>query len=58
MLRSMIIGLAIAALLQVGVQSFSPAAGLALATKQIDWVAIQADAVAQLLNHGFTLLVR
>lgn len=58
MLRSMIIGLAIAALLQVGVQIFSPATGLEFASKPIDWVAVQADAVAHLLDHGFTLLAR
>jgi hypothetical protein len=58
MLRSMIIGLAIAALLQVGVQSFSPAAGLSLASNRIDWVAVQADAVTHLIDHGFTLFAR
>lgn len=58
MLRSMIIGLAIAALLQVGVQSFSPATGISLASHRIDWVAMQADALAHLLDHGFTLLMR
>lgn len=58
MLRSMIIGLAIAAVLQIGCQSLSPVEGVTLAAKRIDWVQVQTDALARLVGTGFTSLTR
>jgi hypothetical protein len=58
MLRSMIIGLAVAALLQVGVHYLSPAGSVALAAKRIDWVQVQTNALAHLIGNGFTSLTR
>ena len=52
MLRSMIIGLVIAALLQVGGHVFSPASPVSLAAHRIDWVKVQTDALARLLCSG------
>ena len=49
MLRSMIIGLAIAALLQLGAHCFAPLSGMALEAKHIDWVKVQTDALAHLV---------
>ena len=56
MLRSMIIGLAIAAFLLVGDHSFSPADGVTLAAQRIDWVQVQTNALTRLIGNGFTLL--
>ena len=58
MLRSMIIGLAIAALLQFGGYSFAPLAGVSLTAQPIDWVAAQTTALTHLLCDGYTLLTR
>lgn len=57
MLRSMIIGLAIAALLQVGTRTVTPPNGVALA-KQIDWVQVQSNALAHLIYGGCTSFTR
>jgi len=57
MLRSMIIGLAIAALLQVGARTVASANGVAFA-QQIDWVQIQTNALAHLIYNGCALLAR
>ena len=56
MLRSMIIGLAIAAILLVGDHSFSPADGVPLAAQRIDWVQVQTRALPRLIGNGCTLL--
>ena len=58
MLRSMIIGLAIAAVLQVGVHCLSPAERVSLAAKRIDWVTVQTNALAHLICNGYTSLTR
>jgi hypothetical protein len=58
MLRSMMIGLAIAGLLHVASGYFAPAEGLAVASKRIDWVAVQADSLAAVLCKATTLLAR
>ena len=58
MLRSMIIGLAIAALLQCGARSVASAHGVELAARKIDWVQIQSEALKHLLADGYTLLTR
>jgi hypothetical protein len=58
MLRSMIIGLAIAALLQFGGYSFVPPTGVALTAQRIDWVTAQTNALTHLLCDGYTLLTR
>lgn len=57
MLRSMIIGLAIAALLQMGARTVASTNGVALA-KQIDWVQVQSDALAHLICSGSTFFTR
>ncbi len=57
MLRSMVIGLAVAALLQVGAHTVASTDGIALA-KRIDWVQVQSDALAHLMWDGYMLLVR
>lgn len=54
MLRSMIIGLAVAAILQFGTRTIV-GADLTLAAKRIDWVQIQTDALARMLCNGMTL---
>ena len=58
MLRSMIIGLAIAAILQIGGYCVAPANGLSLAAQRIDWVQIQTKALERLIGNGFTSLTR
>lgn len=58
MRRSMIIGLAIAALLQLGSHSAAPAGGVSLASHRIDWVVMQANAVARVVCDGYTFLAR
>jgi hypothetical protein len=58
MLRSMIIGLAVAALLQVGVHSVAPASDVSLASSRIDWVTVQASTLARLVCDGCLVLVR
>lgn len=58
MLRSVIIGLAIAALLQFGGYSFAPTTGVSLAAQRIDWVTAQTTALTHLLCEGYTLLTR
>ena len=58
MLRSMIIGLAIAAVLQIGVHSLAASAGLSVAAKRIDWVQVQTNALARLIGTGFTSQTR
>jgi hypothetical protein len=57
MLRSMIIGLAVAALLQLGARTVAATNGVALA-QQIDWVEIQSNALAHLICDGHTFLTR
>lgn len=56
MLRSMILGFAIAILLQFGAQSFAPAPITALSARQIDWASMQAAAVDRLVCQGYRLL--
>jgi hypothetical protein len=58
MLRSMLIGLAVAALLQVGVHSFAPASDLSLASHRIDWVSVQANTLTRLLCANWASLTR
>jgi hypothetical protein len=58
MLRSMFIGLAIAALLQVGVHTAAPAMNVSAASQKIDWVTVQAKALTRLLCDTTTLSVR
>lgn len=58
MLRSMIIGLAIASLLQFGARTFAPPHAMALAAQRIDWVTMQAEAVDRLICRGYKLLTR
>jgi hypothetical protein len=53
----MIIGLAIAALLQVGVHSVAPMTDVSLASHRIDWVVMQANTVTRILCDGYTFLV-
>ena len=57
MLRSMIIGLAIAALLQVGARTVA-STDMTLAAKRIDWVEVQTNALAHMLCNGITLRTR
>jgi hypothetical protein len=54
----MIIGLAVAALLQVGCHGFAPAEGVSLAAKRIDWVQVQTNALARLIGTGYTSMTR
>lgn len=56
MLRSMIIGFTVAAVLQFGSHLAAPAASLDFAAQRIDWVAMQADAIDRLVCLGFTQL--
>jgi hypothetical protein len=58
MLRSMIIGLAIAALLQCGARTVASTHGIELAARQIDWVQIQSQALTHLITDARTLLTR
>ncbi len=58
MLRSMIIGLAVAALLQCGARTVVSFHGIELAARQIDWVQIQVKALTHLVSDGHTLMVR
>lgn len=58
MLRSVIIGLAVATLLHVGSQAVVPASGVAMTAQRIDWAKAQATAMARLVHDGYTLLVR
>lgn len=58
MLRSMMIGLAIASLLQIGAGVFSPVDGMELAAQRIDWVQMQTDALSHIIANGFTLMLR
>jgi hypothetical protein len=53
----MMIGLAVAALLQIGAKSFSPIQGVVLAARQIDWVEVQTKALTRLFRDGPTLLI-
>jgi len=56
MLRSMIIGLAIASLLQFGANWAAPA--LSLTAPRVDWVTLQARAVDRLACEGYRFLTR
>lgn len=62
MLRSMIVGLAIAALLQLGAKGVTPEEGVVLAADHIahraDWAAVQAEAVDRLICQAYTLIAR
>lgn len=58
MLRSMIVGLAIAALLQLGDKAFSPVGEVTLAAQRIDWVKVQTEALERLIYLGYTLITR
>lgn len=58
MLRSMIIGLAIAALLQAGARTVASSTDFSLAAKPIDWVQVQTNALGHLLCDGYTRLKR
>lgn len=58
MRRSMIIGLAIAALLQLGTHSVAPAANVSLASQRIDWVVMQANTLTRIVCGGYTFLAR
>jgi hypothetical protein len=58
MLRSMVIGLAIASLLQFGAENFAPANTVSLAAQRIDWVTLQAQAVDHLVCQGYRVLSR
>lgn len=58
MLRSMFIGLAVAALLQVGVHTATPVMDVSVASHKIDWVAVQAKALARLMCGSHALQVR
>lgn len=57
MLRSMIIGLAIAAVLQLATQIVANA-DVTLAAKRIDWVQVQTDALTRMLCSGIPLRTR
>ena len=57
MLRSMIIGLAIAAVLQLATQIVANA-DVTLAAKRIDWVQVQTDALTRMLCNGIPLRTR
>jgi hypothetical protein len=54
----MIIGLAIASLLQIGARTVSPVNGVDLATHSIDWVKVQSDALERLVCLGYTVFSR
>ena len=60
MLRSIIIGFAIAALLQVGVRSGSPAPDLAAVAQHLTWAQVQSDSAAflRLVVEGCRTLTR
>jgi hypothetical protein len=57
MLRSMIIGFAIAALLQVGTQ-FVTSADPAMTARHIDWVQMQTIGLARILCGSTTISAR
>lgn len=58
MLRSMIIGIAIAAMLQVGTRTIAPDQHLTFAAQRIDWVQVQTNALGRILCDGYTWLTR
>lgn len=57
MLRSMLIGLAVAAVLQVGAQEYAPVSASSLASHHVDWVRLQAVTLARLVCDGCSFLV-
>lgn len=57
MLRSMIIGLAIAAMLQFGTR-LVVANDVTLASQHIDWVQLQTKALASIVCQASTLIMR
>jgi hypothetical protein len=60
MLRSIIIGFAIAAILQLGVRTASPAPDLAVAAQSLNWTQLQCDgaALVRLFADGYNSLTR
>jgi len=58
MLRSMMIGLAVAALLQLAGHALTPVNNISLTAQRIDWVTAQAKGVAKLFSNGYALLPR
>jgi hypothetical protein len=60
MLRSIIIGFAVAALLQVGVRTASPAPDLAAVAQNLNWAQLQCDGAAfvRLVVDGYATLTR
>lgn len=58
MLRSMFIGLAVAAVLQLANFSMAPVGGLTLAAERLDWVQVQTTALSRLFGEGLFRLTR
>ena len=60
MLRSIIIGFAVAALLQVGVRTASPAPDLAVVAQNLNWTQLQCDGAVfvRLIADGYATLMR
>lgn len=56
MLRSMIIGLAIAAMLQFGTR-IAASSDVSLAAQRIDWVQLQTKALARIVCDGYSFFV-
>ncbi len=57
MLRSMIIGMAVAALLEVGAHRVASVKDISL-TRQIDWIQVQSEALTGLVRDGYVFLTR
>ncbi|GAA0527706.1 hypothetical protein FHS83_002217 [Rhizomicrobium palustre] len=55
MIRSMLLGLSVAALLQLGA-SFCASEALIFPDHPVDWVQLQSDAMDRLVEAGFTLI--
>jgi hypothetical protein len=58
MLRSMLVGLAIAALLQVGSHFSAPVSAPSFSSTHVNWVAVQASAIDRLVSFGGAFLTR
>lgn len=58
MLRSMLVGLAIAALLQLGTHVSAPVSGPSFTSSNVSWVAVQASAIDRLVSLGGAFLTR
>lgn len=58
MLRSMFIGLAIAAVLQIANFSVEPVRTVSLASERVDWVQVQTAALSRLFGNSVLRIIR